>query len=316
MILSELKLEPKTISNDTSTMQTVVIYPGRFQPFHKGHKAVYEYLTKKYDNVYVATSDKVDPPRSPFSFVEKKSMMELTGMDTTNVVMTKNPYQAMEITQNFDTENTILMFAVSEKDMAEDPRFSFKPKKDGSPAYFQPAKDGNFKPMSQHGYILTVPTFKFNVLGEPMKSATEFRASFAKAKDQVKKQMIKDLFGGYNDRVFTMMSNKIFESANRHIKYPLIFETKDISRVELKEYYIRNNKQRCDRSFQTDVTDKERYFVRAILEETKEFQEIEPLLLSMKDTETVNKIKIGDYLSVLELDVSFGWGDIEASGFY
>jgi len=31
--------------------KTVVIYPGRFHPFHKGHASVYAYLKNKYDTV-------------------------------------------------------------------------------------------------------------------------------------------------------------------------------------------------------------------------------------------------------------------------
>ena len=205
------------------TQEVLVIYPGRFQPFHKGHKMVFDYLNSKYDNVFVATSDKVDPPRSPFSFEEKKKMMELTGMDTTNVVMTKSPYVAMEITQNFDKENTILMFAISEKDMAEDPRFTFKPKKDGSPSYFQAApKDGSdLETMDKHGYMITVPTFNFNVMGQPMKSATEVRASFAGMDDETKKKLITDLFGNYSDEVFDLMTGKITEAGGLegHVQY-------------------------------------------------------------------------------------------------
>jgi hypothetical protein len=199
--------------SEAANKQVAVIYPGRFQPFHKGHKAVYDYLSKKYNgNVYVATSDKVDPPRSPFSFEEKKKMMELTGMDTDKVVLTKSPYVATEITQNFDKENTILFFAVSAKDMAEDPRFTFKPKKDGSPSYFQNAKDGNFETMDKHAYMITVPTFEFEVLGKPMASATEVRAQFAKADETGKKHIIRDLFGKYSPAVMKLMRAKVLES--------------------------------------------------------------------------------------------------------
>ena len=58
---------------ETDRVQILVIYPGRFQPWHKGHKAVYDYLIQQFgrDNVFIATSNKVDPPRSPFSFSEK-----------------------------------------------------------------------------------------------------------------------------------------------------------------------------------------------------------------------------------------------------
>ena len=122
-------------------MNKVVIYPGRFHPFHKGHKSVYDTLIKRFgkQNVFISTSNKIDPPKSPFSFEEKRAMMALTGIDPSRVVQVKNPYQATEITDSYDENNTILLFAVSDKDMEEDPRFSFKPKKDGGPSYFQPA---------------------------------------------------------------------------------------------------------------------------------------------------------------------------------
>ena len=55
--------------------KTVAIYPGRFQPFHRGHAAVYKWLNTKFDTVFIATSDKVEPPRSPFNFAEKRALM-------------------------------------------------------------------------------------------------------------------------------------------------------------------------------------------------------------------------------------------------
>ena len=55
---------------EAKATKTVAIYPGRFHPFHKGHKFVYDYLSKKYGTVYIATSDKQEEG-SPFSFEEK-----------------------------------------------------------------------------------------------------------------------------------------------------------------------------------------------------------------------------------------------------
>ena len=193
-------------------MDTVVIYPGRFHPFHKGHKSVYDTLVKRFgkNRVFIATSDKVDPPKSPFTFEEKRAMIALTGVDPSRVIKTKSPYQATEITDNYDPQNTIALFAVSDKDMAEDPRFSFKPKKDGSPSYYQPAQK-DMKSLDTHGYIITVPTLQFDVLGKPMRSASEFRANFAKADSETQKKMITDLFGKYDPNVDRIMSAKIIE---------------------------------------------------------------------------------------------------------
>ena len=197
-------------------MDTVVIYPGRFHPFHKGHKSVYDALVKRFgkNRVYIATSNKVDPPKSPFTFDEKRAMMALTGVDPSRVVQVKNPYQATEITDNYDPQNTIALFAVSDKDMAEDPRFSFKPRKDGQPSYYQPASK-DMQGFDKHGYIITVPTLQFNVLGKPMRSASEFRANFAQADSETQKAMITDLFGRYDPKTHNTMAQKIVEQLIR-----------------------------------------------------------------------------------------------------
>lgn len=202
---------------DTTAKQLVVIYPGRFQPFHKGHKAVYEYLCKKYGaaNVWICTSDKVEPPKSPFNFQEKSAMMQLTGVDISHVVQSTQPYQAREVLANYDPASTIVLFAVSEKDMAEDPRFKFSPKKDGSPSYFQPAPQSlkQAATFNQHGYIMTVPTFNFSVLGKPATSATQIRAQYANADEATKKAIVKDLFGAYSDEVYNIMTQELHEDA-------------------------------------------------------------------------------------------------------
>ena len=197
-------------------MKTVVIYPGRFHPFHKGHASVYNTLVKKFgkDAVWIATSNKIDPPKSPFSFTEKRDMMALTGVDPSRVVQVVMPYIAKEITDSYNPDDTILLFAVSDKDMAEDPRFQFKPKQDGSPSYYQPAQK-NMRPFKEHGYIITVPTLDFKVLGQPMRSASEFRANFAAADSDTQKAMMTDLFGKYDKRIHDIMSQKISEQLTR-----------------------------------------------------------------------------------------------------
>lgn len=194
----------------------LVIYPGRFQPFHKGHHAVYEYLTGKFgrNNVYIATSNKTDNLKSPFTFAEKAYFMQLTGVPADRIVQAANPYQIQSILQTSNIQvneaNTVVIFAVSEKDMAEDPRFSFKSLKDGSAPYFQPLR--NIKDtvaMDQHGYIMTVPTFDFTVAGAPMRSGTELRQLYAGADKKNRQAIIADLFGKYTREADQIMSSKL-----------------------------------------------------------------------------------------------------------
>lgn len=191
----------------------IVVYPGRFQPFHKGHKAVYDYLSKKYgrDAVYIATSNKTDNLKSPFSFSDKAQFMAATGVNLDRVIETKQPYQVPELTARLDPNNTIIVYAVSQKDMDEDPRFKSWTKKDGSPAHFQPmpADPKDMLTFSHHSYIEVVPTFDFKVTGQPMRSASEIRALYKSSDEATKQAIIKDLFGTFTPELKHIMDTKL-----------------------------------------------------------------------------------------------------------
>ena len=179
----------------------VIIYPGRFHPFHIGHGKVYKYLKQKYSNakVFISTSGKVDGDRSPFTFEEKRKMMILAGVSASDIVQTKSPYQSIEIMERFDKDKTVVVFAVSEKDMAEDPRFDFsnglKLKKNGEPAYLQKWNNLNdAETFATRGYIATTPTFKFKVRGQEINSASQIRNMIAQSDDTKLTQMLQDLY--------------------------------------------------------------------------------------------------------------------------
>lgn len=211
MFVKDIILEDSAIETSTKKMKTIAILPGRFQPAHKGHLQAWQWLKRNFDEAYIATSNVVDPPRSPFNFNEKKALFMEAGVPANNIIMTKSPYKALEIVNKFPSDSTIVVFGVSKKDMSGDPRFSFEPKKDGSPSFLQSYKDnmGNLEPVSKHAYIVIVPTFRFTVNGAPMKSATEFRANFAQADDSTQSKMINDLYGSYSDKIHNLMRDKI-----------------------------------------------------------------------------------------------------------
>jgi len=186
---------------EDSNKDLVIIYPGRFHPFHIGHGKVYKYLKQKYSNaqVFISTSGKVDGDRSPFTFEEKKKMMILAGVDSGDIVQCKSPYQSIEILERFDKDNTVVVFAVSEKDMAEEPRFDFsggiKLKKNGEPAYMQKWNGlDSAETLATRGYIATTPTFKFKVLGKEINSASQIRNMIAQSDDTKLTQMLQDLY--------------------------------------------------------------------------------------------------------------------------
>jgi len=110
----------ESILGESAEMDNViVVYSGRFQPFHKGHFATYQNLTKKFgkDNVYIATSNKTDNQKSPFDFREKKTIMtKMFGIQSNKIVQVKNPYAPTEILSKYDAAKTGFITVVGEKD--------------------------------------------------------------------------------------------------------------------------------------------------------------------------------------------------------
>ena len=191
-------------------MNYLVIYPGRFHIFHLGHKAVYDYLVKKYgDNVYIATSNVQAPVTSPFSYSDKVAMLTKMGVPSSRILQVANPYATAEYTQSSaDPENTVLIFAVGAKDqklvkdangkVIQRPRFTFATKQDGSPSAIQPLPDNLKKcqPMSTGvAYADVVDTQEFKVLGKSADSASAVRKLYIEGSDADRNQIITDLYG-------------------------------------------------------------------------------------------------------------------------
>ena len=190
-------------------MKTIAIYAGRFHPFHKGHKASYDFLVKQFgaDNVYIATSNAQAPLTSPFSFEEKKQMAELTGIPSDKIIQTKNPYQAQEITKKLDPTETRLVFALSEKDLD---RFTFT-KTDGTPGYIQPypKNDAHLQTMDKHAYAFLTPTVRFKVAGKNADSASAIRKAYIDADKAGRKKIVGDLYGALNKQVQAIFDKKL-----------------------------------------------------------------------------------------------------------
>jgi len=211
----------KRIFEQLDSSKVVIIYPGRFHPAHIGHASVYKALVQKfpYADVFISTTAKSEPEKSPFSFEEKKAMLIAAGVPADRIVQTVNPYIAIEIVRNYDKTNTKLIFAVSEKDMVgPEARFSFKPKKDGSPSYFQPLGDVQnvtqekimqLDSFDKHGYIVVAPTTNFNVLGRPVKSASEVRNVYKNSDPEQRKQIITDLYGKFDPKIYDIFNSKL-----------------------------------------------------------------------------------------------------------
>lgn len=133
--------------------QLVVLYPGRFQPFHLGHADVFRSLQNKFgrENVYIATSNKTELPKSPFNFSDKVRLMNAAGVPSDRIIEVTNPYKLPE--PQFSPTNTIFIAAVGAPD-----RDRLKPdsvKKDGNPSYFKTFESlEKCTTADQHGYVI------------------------------------------------------------------------------------------------------------------------------------------------------------------
>jgi hypothetical protein len=209
-------------------MNTIVVYPGRFHPFHLGHKASYDWLTKKFgDGVYIATSNVQNEADSPFSYADKVKMMTRLGIPASHIVQTRNPYQVREITDTLTPEernNTALVFAVSAKD-AE--RFNFKPKRNGDPSYLQPLPENlkQLKPMSKVGYVVITPTVNFQVKGVDANSASQIRKLYQDGNDQDRINIVTDLYGAPDSEIKEIFDQRLATKQEQIVQYgaPIIY---------------------------------------------------------------------------------------------
>ena len=142
---------------ESRASKLLVTYPGRFQPFHLGHKEVYDNLVAKFgrDAVYIVTSNKTNATDSPFNFSDKVQLMTAAGIPADRILEVSNTYQ---IPPQFKTQEDHLIFvtAVGAPDANR-----LKPdslKKDGTSSYFKSWKGiKDAESADQQGYVIVMP---------------------------------------------------------------------------------------------------------------------------------------------------------------
>jgi hypothetical protein len=203
-------------------MKKVVIYPGRFQPMLPHHAEVYRRLQSSFPDadVYVATSDKVDPPKSPFNFKEKVAIIsQLHGIPSDKILLAPQPYLVDGFKDKFDTENTMVIFAVGEKDNDRFPMRNIDPETgldmtvrgEPRPKYYQMInilKQYPALPMSERGYIYNAPSI--SGLDGDVASASAFRKAFTQVEnDQQQQEIFTKYMGSFNQATYELFKNKI-----------------------------------------------------------------------------------------------------------
>ena len=174
----------------------IVVYAGRFQPFHSGHYATYNHLVGKFgkDNVYIGTSNKTDSLKSPFKFNDKKEIMvKMFGIPSSKIVQVKNPYAPKEIIGKFDEKTTAFITVVGEKD-----RYRLRGK------YFDPYHPDKIqRSYKEKGYVYVAPEQPNPVSG------TQVRRELSRGSDSKRKAYFKKTYGQFNGPLFNKITNKL-----------------------------------------------------------------------------------------------------------
>jgi len=198
----------ETILGEAAKIDTVVVvYSGRFQPFHKGHYATYENLVRKFgkDSVYIGTSNVTDSKKSPFNFKEKKVIMtNMFGIPSNKIVNIKNPYAPEEILNKYDEDTTGFITVVGEKD---ENRLKGK--------YFTPYKGKVTEPYLDKGYVYASPA-----TANPI-SGTDVRYWLSAGSEAERKKNFTKAYPKFDDQIFKMITlklKKLKECINEEIK--------------------------------------------------------------------------------------------------
>ena len=198
----------ETILDEAAQMdKVVVVYSGRFQPFHKGHYATYDNLVRKFgkDSVYIGTSNVTDSKKSPFNFNEKKAIMtKMFGIPSSKIVNVKNPYAPQEILNDFDSDTTGFITVVGEKDSS---RLSGK--------YFTPYKGKVEVGYLDKGYVYASPAQPNAISG------TDVRYWLSAGSEEERKKNFTKAYPKFDEQVFkliTLKLKKLKECINEEIK--------------------------------------------------------------------------------------------------
>ena len=205
-------------------MKKVVIYPGRFQPMLSHHVKVYDFLKQTFPDheVYIGTSDIVKEG-SPFNYKEKQMIAQAQGIDPNKVLKANQPY-VHTFYEQLDHQNTVVIFAVGEKDMGTrfamnnvDPQtgldMKVRPNKETGEfdaKYYQMINTMTDNPqtMDKRGYLFEVPNQK-DVEGE-VESASAFRNALKNSPDKESaKEVFEKQFKEYSEAIFNLVYDNI-----------------------------------------------------------------------------------------------------------
>lgn len=206
----------KDLNNDSSK-KIVVVYAGRFQPWHIGHKKVYDYIVSLFGDCFIVTTNRIKPPKSILNFSEKIEFIKKSGIPENKIHMVLHPYSPIliknghkkipvgwdKLLQNYDLNKTIFIIFLGEKDA--------KRLQDG--ILYQPYEKNknNLLTMDKKLYYAIVPQEKSTIMIDNIPLSASRIRNFLSSNNSIeeKKIFFKKVMGYYDKKLFDMITTKI-----------------------------------------------------------------------------------------------------------
>lgn len=196
-----MKLFVEHYYKETKEEKIIVVFGGRFNPFHLNHYKSYLDLVNSFgkENVYIATSNKVELPDSPFTFEEKKQIIKMySDIPESHIVQVKVPYKPEEVFKKINNKNFIYVAALGKKDVD---RLTSGGK------YYQPYKENNKEDYTKHGYVWIINNTE--TFDNELITGSLVRNIFRCDDKNKKVELFNKMYGSMNNSVFNLINERL-----------------------------------------------------------------------------------------------------------
>lgn len=256
--------------NDLVDKQIIVLYSGTFNPMALHHKEEYDRLCRKFgsENVYIVTDDMQDAIRKPLTFAEKNAIMKRHNVK--NVIKTTNPYNPLELLEDFDPTHTVVIYAVGKDNIGKLNQFKrlTKYNKASNLPYKDIQNPYLYYTITNH-VVYNIPSFgqmnQVNIqkaLGDRTAKLTELKSRFI------------SIFGWFDAQIFNTVV------ARMNIKRGEMIEVKKKKEGELKPLHMITRKF-WDKVFESVITEEVEQINEVATLPTGLLNEIEPVAIQL-----------------------------------
>ena len=195
------------------------IYPGQFQPPHRGHLAAYKRLQQySRENTFVITTDYDPTINAPLHFGDKEQILTRLGISSNRIKKvtklidpeTHKFIQPEEILRDFDEKTTTVIYALQSSVAKNLLKHS---------DYYKSVigVGGKYEPYKKHSYILIVDD---SIIDGRVVTSDKIREALGSHKwtKEQKEEFFKHFFGWFDLGLFELLKNKYTNAQQSNIQ--------------------------------------------------------------------------------------------------